>query len=673
MSIFKRRSLKQILLTQIIVSVVVIIAIITVISIWIQSTEMVSLTKSVLSRESVSYASEIYNWWGSIEGRVQQTADVWRNSPEMTYDEALTMLLALTELDPDSQDIYVGYGDDMTFLDGSGWVPDDSFVFTDRAWYIGAIEKNGNIYTSDPYIDASTGITCIACSIMLADNTVLSSDISFDKMANKLNDFKSSSPDAKYYIVGKDNRDILLSNDEAVVGLTLSESNDPVVSGLNKIYGSLNTANAFNSEKVVEVDTDAGKMMYVATDIEGTSWNVVSAIPYSLISDNIQMVVSTTFVVSLVLLVLFTILLYLIIRRYINPVSRVTKKISDLGSGDFTGTIVPVGNNEITTLSERLNEYIKHMRDMLLNLTRISTDMTESADECYQISNGLKSSTASQNESLDSLNQTLNHMNHSIDNVANAATKLAETSSVLTENAAKVMDLCSDTVKASEEGKIEMADMTTSVSTLNHTIGELAEIIHATGKKVKEITGITSTIDEISTQTHLLSINASIEAARAGAAGKGFAVVASEVGTLAGKSSEATENISQLIESVTKDIEEMNKRADICISDMEKCLSGTNRTSASFDIIYEDITRATEEITNIADGINKISDVASNNAATTQEQTATISQILKLSDEIVKESNKISGETGNLSDVSEKLNGYSNAVTGDLNQFTLGK
>ena len=110
MSIFKRRSLKQILLTQIIVSVVVIIAIITVISIWIQSTEMVSLTKSVLSRESVSYASEIYNWWGSIEGRVQQTADVWRNSPEMTYDEALTMLLALTELDPDSQDFTLDTG-----------------------------------------------------------------------------------------------------------------------------------------------------------------------------------------------------------------------------------------------------------------------------------------------------------------------------------------------------------------------------------------------------------------------------------------------------------------------------------------------------------------------------------------------------------------------------------
>ena len=667
----KRRSLKQILLTQIITAVVVIIAIITVISIRIQSSEVLSLTESVLGRESISYADEIHNWWGAIEGRVQQTADVWRNSPEMTYDEALTMLLALTELDPDSQDIYVGYGNDMTFLDGSGWVPDDSFVFTDREWYIGAIEKNGEIFMSAPYIDASTGKTCLACSILLDDNVVLSSDINFDKMAEKMNNFKSSSPDAKFYIVGKDNQDILLSNDEAVVGSTLSESNDAIISGLNKVYASLNTANSFDAEKVVVAGTDQGRMLYAATDIEGTSWMVVSAIPYSFIGNSITKVVTITFIAALVLLVLFTVLLYLIIRKYMDPVSRVTSKISELGNGDFTGSLVPEGNNEITTLSEQLNNYIGHMRGMLLNLTNITNDMNQSAEECFQISNGLNSSNSSQNESIDRLNQILNTMNQSIDDIASAATHLAETASGLTENSTRVKELCMDAVKSSEEGKAEMVNMTTSVSTLNHTIGELIEIIHVTGKTVNEITGITSTISEISSQTNLLSLNASIEAARAGEMGKGFAVVADEVGALANQSSDATKNISQLIESITKNIEEINNKADHCISDMEECLSGVNRTSASFDTIYKDITKATDGITEIADGINSISDVASGNASTTQEQAATIAEILKLSDEIVGESSKISGETGNLSEVSEKLNGYSNAITGDLNQFTL--
>ncbi len=76
----------------------------------------------------------------------------------------------------------MGYGAESVFLDGSGWVPDDNFVFTDRAWYKGAIEKGGDIYTSEPYIDASTGKTCLACSIMIRDNVVLSGDINFDKL-----------------------------------------------------------------------------------------------------------------------------------------------------------------------------------------------------------------------------------------------------------------------------------------------------------------------------------------------------------------------------------------------------------------------------------------------------------------------------------------------------------
>ena len=158
----KRKSLKKILLTEIIAFVVVIIAIITGINIKIQRDKITTLTESVLAKESISYASEVNNWWSSIEERVQQTADVFRNIPEPSYDDTFAMLLKLTELDPDSQDIYIAYGDDMTFLDGSGWIPDETFDFLDRGWYTGAIGKNGELFTSDPYVDASTGKTCLA-------------------------------------------------------------------------------------------------------------------------------------------------------------------------------------------------------------------------------------------------------------------------------------------------------------------------------------------------------------------------------------------------------------------------------------------------------------------------------------------------------------------------------
>ncbi len=667
----KRKSLKKILSTQIIAFVAIIIVIITMINMKMQSDRITELTESVLAKESISYASEVYNWWSSIEERVGQTASVYRNLPEQSYDDTLAMLLKLTEEDPDSQDVYIAFGDTGKFLDGSGWIPDDTFVFTDRAWYIGAMDKKGDIYTSEPYVDASTGKTCLACAVMIRDQVVLSSDINFDKVAERLAEFKSSSPDARFYIINKETKDILVSNVADITGTTIDESTDSIMQGLAGVFDSLNTVNSIDADKVVTTGTSVGKMMFAATDIDGTSWVVVSAVPHSFVSANINNTLLITFITAAVLLGLLAITLFITISRYINPVAKVTDRITDISNGDFTVTLVPEGNNEITTLSERLNDYIANMRSMLLGLANISNDMNDNAGECIDISRTLTSSNQNQGESLEKLNSTLSSMNDSIDEIARAATDLAHTSSELTQNAEDVKNLCLETMESSASGREEMANMTNNVNTLNDTMGELTEIIRTTARSIEEITGITDTINAISEQTNLLSLNASIEAARAGEMGKGFAVVASEVGVLAKQSTEATDTIRQLIGSITKNIEDINEKADICMKDMEACMSSVDSANASFNTINDDVAKATDGIIEITGGIEKINDVASGNAATTQEQAATINEILGLSDSIVSESNRILSETDNISNISENLNQFSDSIKTDLSKYTL--
>ncbi len=667
----KRHSLKKVLLTQIIIFVALIIVIITQISIKLQADNIQSLLNNVLARESASYASEVHNWWNGVETRVGQTADIIRNIPEPSYDDTFSMLLKLTELDPDSQDIYIAYGDTMKFLDGSGWIPDETFVFTDRAWYRGALEKKGEIYTSEPYIDASTGKTCLACAVMIRDNVVLSSDVNFDKVAEKVAAFESTSKEAKHYIINKETKDILVSTDAAVVGQNLSDTTDPIMKGLASITDKLNTSPAATDGKVITAKTGAGSMMFTATDIEGTSWVVVTAVPSTLLSNMIVKVMVITFVTAAVLLGILSIILYLVIRKYLNPVTTVTKRITDISNGDFTVKLVPEGNNEITTLSEQLNDYIENMRKTLNSLANISNSMNDSAGECYEISHTLSDANHSQGESIERLNNTLSDMNESIDDIARAATELASTSSVLADSAESVRTLCNETMESSATGRDEMESMTRNVSTLNETITELTELIRNTAKSIEEITGITDAINAISEQTNLLSLNASIEAARAGEAGRGFAVVASEVGSLAQQSTQATVTIRNLIAGITKDIEDINRKADTCAGDMDECMTGVENANRSFNTIYEDVAKATDGIMEIADGIGKINDVATNNAATTQEQASTITEILSLSDKIVNESNKLVTETENISSVSENLNKYSDEIKNDLAQYTL--
>lgn len=667
----KRSSLKQILLLRVLVVVIIIILIITGYNMQTQSNQIKSLSISLLARDSVSYAEAIGSWWQLIESRVEMSAEIWRSSPLMSYEQTRELLVGLTDSDPDSQDIYMAIGSSGKFFDGSGWEPDDSFVFTDRGWYKGAISMNGDVYSSEPYVDASTGKTCIACSIMIRDGVVLSSDINFDKMQEQLDAFESSSEDVKIYIINSNTGDILLSNDTSVVGSTINDSSDDIVKGLASIYSSLDTSYSYTGEKVKVVKTGAGQMMYVATQVEGTSWVVASATPYSFVTDSVYSSLVANLIITLVLVAVLAAFLYFVIRKYLDPVSNVSGKIGDLTGGDFTTDIVPEGNNEITTLSEQLNDYIGRMKEMLTHLTGITSDMSESASQCAEISGGLSESNASQGESIEKLNDYLNGLDKSIEDVARAATELANVSNNLAANSEEVRSLCEDTVKSSETGRNEMRDMTDAVTVLNDTIGELTSIIRMTADTVDEIKGITNTIGDISSQTNLLSLNASIEAARAGEAGRGFAVVATEVGALANQSSGAAAHISTLVETITDNIASINEKADDCLKDMERCLAGVKRSNESFDSIYSDISRATDAISDIADGIGKINDVASNNAAATEEQAATVSQILELSDTIVRDSGKLAAETDNLSEVSEKLSGFSASISDDLKNFKL--
>ena len=667
----KRKTLKSILIVRIIAYVAILIVVISLASIYMQSSKISSLTESVLGKESISYASVVNNWWSNVEQRVKQTGDVLKNSPNMEYNDALSMLLKLTEADPDSQDIYIAYGDDNKFLDGSGWTPDADFVFTDRPWYIGAMDKKGEIFTSEPYVDASTGKTCLACAVMIRDKVVLSSDINFDKVAEKLGTFQSSSDEASFYIVNKETKDILVASSGDITGQKVGECQDPIMVGLNTVFDQLNTENSIIAEKVQTASTDNGKMMYAATDIEGTSWVVVSAVPRSFMTDSIVKSFIITIVVAVVLLLIIAVILFITISRMMKPVATVTERVTDISDGDFTVNIVPKGNNEITTLSEKMNTYIEGMRNTLSEMTDVSDSMGDSAGKCFEISQNLKDANHSQAESVEKLNETLSIMNKSIDEVANSATDLAATSGDLMQSAENVKGLCDTMLESSTSGREEMSRVTNSVSVLERNIDELAQIIREAAKSIEEITGITDTINAISEQTNLLSLNASIEAARAGEQGKGFAVVASEVGVLAQQSTQATETIRQLIMGITKNIEDINSNAETCVKDMDACVEGVKLANTSFDQIHEDVDKAAKGIADITDGIGRINDVASANAASTEEQASSIGEVLGLSDEIVGESNKLREQTESITNISEDLNRYSFTIRDNLSKYEL--
>lgn len=135
----------------------------------------------------------------------------------------------------------------------------------------------------------------------------------------------------------------------------------------------------------------------------------------------------------------------------------------------------------------------------------------------------------------------------------------------------------------------------------------------------KEIRTIIATIENIAFQINILSLNAAVEAARAGAAGKGFAVVAEEISNLASKSDEAAKATKELIESSAVTIVEGGKVMDRVSEALERTGELAGNVTVKMDQVVDAVEKQTLAMDQVAVGIEQISTVVENNSATSQE------------------------------------------------------
>ena len=160
-----------------------------------------------------------------------------------------------------------------------------------------------------------------------------------------------------------------------------------------------------------------------------------------------------------------------------------------------------------------------------------------------------------------------------------------------------------------------MADANKKMIELVNAMGEISASSDETKKIIK-------TIEDIAFQTNILALNAAVEAARAGAAGKGFAVVADEVRNLAGKSAEAAQNTTKLIESTVEAISRGNSLVEEVADKMNNVAAAAGAVAEINQKISFASRNTADSIEQITVGVEQISSVVQNNSATAEESAA---------------------------------------------------
>ncbi|SHO56854.1 methyl-accepting chemotaxis protein [Vibrio quintilis] len=318
---------------------------------------------------------------------------------------------------------------------------------------------------------------------------------------------------------------------------------------------------------------------YKPLDILGLHWAIISEIETDealALAHRLESKTTTTLWQITVLAVLASIVIGWVLARSItHPVTQMLNTIKQLssGEGDLTIRLNEKGNDELTVLARGINYFVDYLDETFANLLSSIFRMKPLSDDVRDI------------------NQQLDH--HALE-TQRQSHQVREQLARSVATSQSVEQVLSEIKTSAEESARELgtgrATVKTTVDRIQSLAGEIEAVSGAIGKlkhDTDEIVRVVDVINGIAEQTNLLALNASIEAARAGEMGRGFAVVADEVRQLAARTHDSTEDVTAIVETISKSTSHVVEIMEKSLKTTHACTGDVMKTEESWKDIEQ--------------------------------------------------------------------------------------
>lgn len=420
------------------------------------------------------------------------------------------------------------------------------------------------------------------------------------------------------------------ANGDYIVGTKADEKVSAQVLAGNGYFNENLTVNGIASyvayEPLRNMDGSVAGMVFVGYPRTLAQKAVTSAIT--------SLIISYVVVLSIILVIVI-ILVRVIVRAMTNLSGAVTK----LRGGDLNVELhVDSLNarNEIGALADNVNSLVTNLRDIMGGIRKDA----ETLNDCsVQLSGSVDTTVSAIDQVTKAIEEVAEGSTTQAQDTAGAMANIQElnaTLDIITDKVVTLSKMSDETMNVSTQAKETMAELIDINTQTKSDIDNIVDQSEKNVEAVNKINVILKTIEEISSQTNLLSLNASIEAARAGEAGRGFAVVAKEIGSLAESSASAAREIQDIIVSLVEDIQKTSSLSDVLNESATKQLGKIQDTREMFDKVLHaigEISEGTERIrtevesidavkNGIGETIESLSSISEENAAASEETTA---------------------------------------------------
>lgn len=532
---------------------------------------------------------------------------------------------------------------------------EDAFDNFDKEYYK-QIKSSGKPYVMEPYVYQLRGTEDIMMiSIIapiydangdflgIAGCDVALNDMQSQQYANtgyKSTHMVALSED-KTILLDTKNSDYVGKNADEVGYTNITSDTDKVKAMPDGAY--LNSNYVVNDDIINFATMKRGVSVTVPLKLDsgnGNYWTLYMAMDSvefnaAIIRDTIKLVVAL-----MIFGVILLYIIYRIIKNSLHPITYITAGAAELEKGNLKINIDVNTNDElgrlakgINHISETMNNYVQDISQQLSSMA--SNNMDIEIKQKY-IGDFIPIQTSIE-QIAKSLNETLHRITVSADDVASGSVSVSDGAQILSKGAleqeaaieelAVSIESLSDDVKANADDAQKMSlivkEVGENIKISNEEMEQLVNAMADIRTSSAGIEQILKTIGEIARQTNLLSLNASIEAARAGLAGKGFAVVADEIRNLAEKSGEALQQTSELIENSFESVKRGTNIADETAKSLFAVVEGAKEISGSVDkisIASQNQKRVLEELVK---SIDLIAEVVQSNTNAVQESVST--------------------------------------------------
>ena len=481
-------------------------------------------------------------------------------------------------------------------------------------------------------------------------------DLDYDGYANNLSDVKLEGMDSAYMYVVQNDGTMLYHPTKEKVGQPVENA---VIKGVvQQLQDGKKPGTA-----VVEYDFN-GTTKYSAYTILNNENILVLTADESEALAGITTVTGVAVGISAIVVLLAIIICFILGRRLMRPLVKVSTIIEEIANGDINADfgMVKETNDEIGLIIEKMKELTQSLGNIVGKIRNSSDTMSSNS---YELNDTSSQTLAANNE-----------ISKAVEDVAEGSTGMAASISKINENLLEmsnetkdinesVNEIRNQTTAVQDSSKI-MNDKIKSMQDSSHKMDEgisaISKRIETVNTTVDKVSNIVSVIEEISSETNLLSLNASIEAARAGDAGKGFAVVAQEIRVLSDNTNTELENIKQIISSLVEECRYCVQASGTIVEDNAKQKEEIKAVLDEFGSLDEQIQKTAEKADEIEELViamielndditkssNSLTDVSAANAAATEEMNANIEELNAMM-------NGVSEMAGNMNDESDGL------------------